>query len=199
MIKKLIQERKIRILIALLSLAILLSNVQSSYAKYLSTASATANLSISRWAIIINNQDILENANFSDTIVPSFDTNANIAPNVLAPTSKGQITINVDGSNTDVSYQETIAFSLSNDTTVADLRITGYKYNNDPVVTLANGTSQIVKTHAYNDTNKIDNYIVYFEWVDGTGETLNNFQDAAATRDAVAKINVDVDFVQLAN
>ena len=199
MIIETLQKRKIRVLIALLSLAILLSNIQSSFAKYVSSADAIANLTISRWNIIVNNQDILENNDFSDTIVPTFDSNTNIADNVLAPTATGSIVINIDGTNTDVSYQETIEFALSNDTTIADLKITGYKVNQESIVTLgATDPRQVVLQHARTDTSKIDNITIYFEWVDGTGETMNNLQDAAATRNAVAKVDVSVDFIQLA-
>ncbi len=172
MILELIQKRKIRILIALLSLAILLSSIQSSYAKYLSTASAIANVSISRWSIIVNNQDILENNNFSSTIVPSFESNSHIADNIIAPTSRGSIQLVIDGTNTDVSYSETISFDLSNDTTIADIKITGYKVNNESVYNFqANEAHEIVRTHLRNDVYKTDTIIIYFEWIDGTGET----------------------------
>ena len=200
MLLNLIKKRKIRILLALLSLTILLSSIQSSYAKYLSAANAIANVTISRWSIIVNNQDILNNSDFSSTIVPTFESNTHIANNIIAPTSRGSIQLDIDGTNTDVSYRGTIDFELSDDTTIPDIKITGYKINNDAVHNFtANEEHEITITHLRTDTSKTDIVIIYFEWIDGTGESMNNLQDAAATRNAIAKVNVNVDFVQITN
>ena len=71
-------KRKILFFAALMCLFYCLTLMQDTYAKYISSATSSANLTIARWNILINNQDILQNSNFSDTIQPQFAGTSNI-------------------------------------------------------------------------------------------------------------------------
>ena len=90
-------NHRIKIFIALLSLLYLITLVQDTYAKYTSSANANTNITISHWNILVNNQDIKNNSNFTNTIKPVFEDNENIATGVIAPTSKGYFDIIIDG------------------------------------------------------------------------------------------------------
>ena len=194
----LFSSRKFRLLLACISFIILMDLVQDTYAKYVSSADATGNFSIARWAFTVNNQDIIANSNFSNTIVPVLDANSNINSGVIAPTSTGYFDIVINSSNVGVAFDETITLSLDEDNTVTDLVFTGYKKNNDPVVNFTN-TSVITTSHQLNEATTINTYRFYIEWRDGTGETMDNSDDTDASINGVAAVNVNINFVQRAS
>lgn len=196
---KIINNRKFRLLLACISLLILVDLVQDTYAKYVSSADANTNFTIARWAFTVNSQDIVANNNFSSTITPVFDQNANISNNVIAPTSTGHFQVVIDSSNVGVSFDETITLSNASTNTVTDLKFTGYKKNNDPVVEFQNNQTTITETHLLGEANTVNTYTFYIEWIDGTGETMDNADDTQASIDGVAAVHVNINFIQKAS
>ena len=119
--KNIFTNRKFRMLVACISLLLLINAVQETYAKYVSSADANSSFSIARWAFTVNNQDVVNNNNFSNTIVPTFDANPNIATGVIAPTSTGYIDVVIDSSNVGVAFDETITLARPGGSTVNDI------------------------------------------------------------------------------
>lgn len=198
--EKLIHNRKFKLLIACLSLLLLLDLMQDTYAKYISSADATGSFSIARWSFLVNDQDVLSNSDFSTTILPEFDSNANISSGVIAPTSTGHFEIEIDASNVGVSFDETITLSHAEDNTVDDIVFVGYKKNNDPVVTFGNNPTTITTTHLLGQGNAVDTYIFYIKWDDNENtETMDNADDTEAAVSGTAAINVNVQFIQRAS
>lgn len=187
-------NRKITFLLALLALFYCVSLIQSTYAKYLSTADADTNITIARWNILVNNQDISQNSNFSEVLEPTFTGNENIKDGVIAPTATGYFDITLDGSTTDVSFSYNISFSEADDNTVTDLKIT--KYEIDGHSYTYNGP--ISGNILLNDQNRALTVRVYVEWVDQTDdETMTNVDDTTAANSGVAKFKVNVNVIQL--
>ena len=187
-------NRKITFLLALLALFYCVSLIQSTYAKYLSTADADTNITIARWNILVNNQDISQNSNFSEVLEPTFTGNENIKDGVIAPTATGYFDITLDGSTTDVSFSYDISFSEADDNTVTDLKIT--KYEIDGHSYTYNGP--ISGNILLNDQNRALTVRVYVEWVDQTAdETMTNVDDTTAANSGVAKFKVNVNVIQL--
>lgn len=187
-------NRKITFLLALLALFYCVSLIQSTYAKYLSTADADTNITIARWNILVNNQDISQNSNFSEVLEPTFTGNENIKDGVIAPTATGYFDITLDGSTTDVSFSYDISFSEAEDNTVTDLKIT--KYEIDGHSYTYNGP--ISGNILLNDQNRALTVRVYVEWVDQTDdETMTNVDDTTAANSGVAKFKVNVNVIQL--
>ena len=187
-------NRKITFLLALLALFYCVSLIQSTYAKYLSTADADTNITIARWNILVNNQDISQNSNFSEVLEPTFTGNENIKDGVIAPTATGYFDITLDGSTTDVSFSYDISFSEAYDNTVTDLKIT--KYEIDGHSYTYNGP--ISGNILLNDQNRALTVRVYVEWVDQTAdETMTNVDDTTAANSGVAKFKVNVNVIQL--
>lgn len=187
-------NRKITFLLALLALFYCVSLIQSTYAKYLSTADADTNITIARWNILVNNQDISQNSNFSEVIEPTFTGNENIKDGVIAPTATGYFDITLDGSTTDVSFSYDISFSEADDNTVTDLKIT--KYEIDGHSYTYNGP--ISGNILLNDQNRALTVRVYVKWVDQTDdETMTNVDDTTAANSGVAKFKVNVNVIQL--
>ena len=123
-----LQKRQFRLLLACIALLLLVNLITDTYAKYISSANANSDLTIASWAFLVNNQDVLQNADFSNTIVPVFDTNANIASGVIAPTSTGYFDITIDSSDVNLAFDETITLAQGSTNTVSDLIFTGYTY-----------------------------------------------------------------------
>ena len=187
-------NRKITFLLALLALFYCVSLIQSTYAKYLSTADADTNITIARWNILVNNQDISQNSNFSEVLEPTFTGNENIKDGVIAPTATGYFDITLDGSTTDVSFSYDISLSEADDNTVTDLKIT--KYEIDGHSYTYNGP--ISGNILLNDQNRALTVSVYVEWVDQTDdETMTNVDDTTAANSGVAKFKVNVNVIQL--
>ena len=192
-------NRKFRFIIAFALLCLLLEMVQTSYAKYVSSASATGRFTIAEWTFKVNNIDVVSGSNFSNTLVPTYDTNANISTGVIAPTSTGYFDLVIDSSRVDVSYNQTITISKGDDNTITDLKITGYKINNSETIVFTGNTNTITTTHNLSDPNTTNTYRIYIEWFDGTGETMNNAADTEAASNGVASVTVDLNFTQKAS
>ncbi len=196
---KILKKRQFKLLLACISLLVLLDLIQDTYAKYVSSASAEGDFSIASWAFVVNQQDVLANSDFSNTITPTFDVNSNIASGVIAPTSTGYFDITIDATDVGVSYDEVITLSNGEDNTVTDLVFTGYKINNDNNITSLNNvnTATISRTHLLTDQNRVTTYRFYIMWNDNSlTETMDNEDDTEASQDGVASVAVNINFIQ---
>ena len=185
-------KRKMIFFIALISLFYCVSMMQDTYGKYLTSAEANTELTIARWAILVNDQDVVNNSNFTDTVVPTFLGTENIQSNVLAPTSEGYFDLVINGENTDVSFTYTISLDTT-DCVVQDLVITGYTidgthYDYDG--------SAISNDILLNDEDKTVSIRFDVKWNDGTGSTMNNAADTETTKQGPASFDINVNFIQ---
>ena len=101
-------KRKLAIFAALIAMFYCVSLIQNTYAKYVTSATGTANMTFARWNILVNSQDVINSSNFSTTILPEFAGTSNIRAGVIAPTSQGSFDIALDMSQVDVSLDYTI-------------------------------------------------------------------------------------------
>ncbi len=187
-------KKKIIVFVALMSLFYCITFIQDTYAKYVSSATASADLTIARWNILINNQDILEESDFSETIVPTFLGTSNIRSGVIAPTAEGYFDITLNGQNTDVSFAYTISLSYSQNNTITDLEIS--KYTIDGVDYTYNDS--ITGNILLNDQVKTKTVRFYVKWNDNAStETMNNADDTDAANSGVAAIDVAVNVIQM--
>jgi len=196
--EKIMHNRKFKLLLACLSLLLLLDLMQDTYAKYISSADATSNFTIARWSFLVNEQDVLNNSDFSSTIVPVFDTNANIKAGVIAPTSTGYFDIEIDSSNVGVSFDEVITLTQGTLNTVDDIVFVGYKKNDEEIVEFDETTS-ITTTHLLTEETTVNTYRFYIKWKDDATETMDNAADTAASQSGTAAIAVNIQFIQKAS
>lgn len=189
---------KIRLFVALISLLYCVSLIQSTYAKYVTSADANANIAIARWNVLINNQDVKNNSDFSSKITPVFAGNDNIAANIIAPTSTGYFDIIVNGNNSDVSFTYTITLSNDINTKVTDLKLVNYTLDGGTATNFVD--NKITGDILLNDSNKTHTIRVYVMWNDDSStETMNNASDTAATSDGKAIMDINVNLIQKAN
>ena len=197
---KIFKSCKFRLLLACISLLLLVDMIQESYAKYVSSAEADSDLTIASWAFLVNNQDVISNNDFSNTIVPVIDTNANIKAGYIAPTSTGYFDIVIDSSDVEVAFDEQISVSPGLTNSVTDIVFTGYKINNGNVTTFSNPANPTITTsHSLNEQVTTNTYRIYIEWVDGNGENMNNAADTQAAINGTATINTTIHFIQRAS
>lgn len=185
--------KKATIFLALISLFYCVTLIQETYAKYITSATGTTNMTFAKWNIIINNQDIQNNSNFGNTIIPEFENNQNIKEGVLAPTSVGKFDIELDMTEVDVSVEYRISAEISKTNTVTDLKIISYEINGIEQPYIEEITNQILQT----DTNKKVKITFKVEWVEGESETMNNEADTLAAKQGIASIDVKANFTQL--
>lgn len=192
-------KKKLKLFIALISLFYSVSLIQTTYAKYTSSADANANLTVARWNILINNQDIKQNSDFTNNITPTFTGTTNIAANIIAPTSEGYFDIVVNGNNTDVTFKYTITITQDLASNVSDLKIYKYTIDTDSTEHTFTDAYTLDNTVNLNDTSKTHTYRFYVRWLDGDGETMDNTADTASTNNGKGIFDIKVNVIQQAN
>ena len=193
-----LRTKKFKLLLAMISLLILTNTIQETYAKYISSASANSNFTIAQWTFKVNDQDVLNDGDFSSTIVPVIDTNSNIKEGYIAPTSTGHFDVVIDYSEVGVSFDEKVSVSYTEDSSVTDLILTGYTLNGGPLVSIESG-DEIELSHLLGSATTQDSFRFFVQWIDGTGETMDNDADTAASKDETTSMNVNINFIQKAN
>lgn len=187
-------KRKIAIFVALLSLFYSVTLIQTTYAKYVSSAEANSNINIARWSITVNNQDVIQNSNFTNSLSPVFNNNQYIKENVIAPTSEGYFDIIIDGTNADVSFKYTVTINPISNRTIKDLKIVKYTID-DVDYTYNDNIAGIIN---YNDENKTKSIRVFFIWNDDEGtQEMNNSEDTLATINGNANYRVNINLIQV--
>ena len=187
-------KRKIIFFLALMSLFYCVNLIHGTYAKYISSANANTDITIARWNILVNNQDILQNSNFTSTITPIFEGTSNIREGIIAPTSEGYFDVIINGDSTDVSFEYTLDVELSSLNTVDDLVITKYELNN--VEHQFYGS--IDNTILLNDYIKSNNIRFYVKWNDDAAtQTMSNADDTTAARNGVAAFDLSLNVIQV--
>lgn len=186
------------IILAFLSFVLCIFFIEESYAKYISSTKENAEISVARWRILVNNNDIRNESSTRASITPVFPGNDNIAPGIIAPTSEGYFDLVIDATNADVSFKYSISFSVSEDSSVKDL--VAFKYSiNDGEDILLNKNSQVIENSVLQSNNTEPIKIrVYVVWDDSEGSSMDNTEDTDATKNGIpAKMDVNLSFIQL--
>lgn len=193
-------KRKLKLLAAFIALIICITQIQQTYAKYIDVKEGNTDFTIAKWKILVNNQDITDSSTMSSLINPVYIKNDNIKDGVIAPGSEGYFDIEIDSTNTEVSFTYTITLSNTDENNIKDLKITGYSQNGSAIIPLDNQINSITDTVYYTNQNKLDTIRIYFTWLDGNGETMDNTSDTnASISGESAKLKVNMAFIQTLN
>ena len=191
-------KKKYVIILLFISLCLCLFFIQDSFAKYLTSASETANMNIARWKIIVNNKDIRDNSSSSAIISPVFLGNDNVASDIIAPGSEGYFDLIIDANAADVSFKYKIDITTDENSAVKDIIAVKYKINNGEEILFTGGNQTIEKSVLHSDNTDVINIRVYIKWNDGDGSEMDNIADTAATKNKVGAIlKVNMNFTQL--
>ena len=183
-------SKKFKLLALLISLSITMCIMSNTYSKYAADTTGNLEVSFAKWQILVNTQDITDGVSRTLNITPTIDTNANVAEGKLAPASTGYFDIEVDPSNVEVSYTYRITLSAANES-MPDVKMIKYAildsdYTPGDTIEKTNITNnQITGTENY-QAGGFDPFTirVYFEWVEGEGETMNDAADTVIGHNA---------------
>ena len=205
-------KKKMKILLLLLSISVTLGLMSNTYSRYVADTTGNVELSLAKWQILINDNDITNNTTSTINITPILENNENIKENTIAPTSKGYFDINIDPTNVGISFLYTIDLKVLNEN-FPDLLITKYAIINDnneenPEISTTNITENKITNALYFD-NENTAYTfnpftirVYFEWFEGETEQMNDEADTkvgieAAQNDTNLQIQASISFEQI--
>ena len=206
--------KKFKILLVIISLAVTLNVMSTTFSRYVSGATGNIDVAFSKWQILVNQVDITNNSTSSIDLVPVIEENDNVATNTVAPGSKGYVDIDIDPTNVDVSFNYKIDLAVNNEE-VKDLIITKYAILNsnyiegDKIDTTPILNNNITQDLIYDKT--IENFKfepftmrIYFEWYEGTDEVMDDTADTevgkkAANEDTPIDITATINFEQITN
>lgn len=193
-------NKKILILLSILILCLVILFIVQIYAKYLSSATGDTKISIASWNILVNNLSVTNNTDISSSIVPVFPGNEHISSNIIAPTSEGYFDLNLDFTNTNVSFKYEITTSVDEQSPVKDLVATGYSVDGGERINFSNyADNKIAEDILLNSNIHTRNIRVYILWNDDseTSQMSNEDDTIAATSDTPAIFHVNVQFTQI--
>lgn len=192
-------SKKIIFLIIGLLIVLLIFFMIQIYAKYLTSASGETTMTIARWNILVNNLSIKNNTDISNSIVPVFEKNENIAEDIIAPTSEGYFDLTLNFKDADVSFEYEITTSVDENSLVKDLVTTGYSIDDGEKIEFSNLNEPIKDTIQLGsgiESRKIRIYILWND--DEQTQQMTNADDTAAAVDGTpALLRVNVSFKQI--
>lgn len=179
--------KKICFILFLLSCSFCLCYMSNTYSRYVTGATSNIDMSLAKWQILVNNQDIANQSNSSISFVPTIEENQNTRTNTIAPTSKGYFDININPENVDVSFRYQIGLSIDNEN-MPDLVITKYAILDEDYqegddityTTLVNNTitnDMLFNNNTANFTFNPFTVRIYFEWLENDDELMDNETD----------------------
>ncbi len=205
-------SKKLKILALFISLSLTLCVMSNTYSRYVADTTGNLEVSFAKWQILVNETDITNNSSSSITLMPVVEQNQYVAKNKIAPSSKGYFDIDIDPSNVELSFNYAISLNIEN-TNIPDLVITKYSiidssYVEGDVLEVSNIENNLIEG-SVNYDNTIENYKfepftirIYFEWYEGTDESMNDTADTNIGIDAESnplKINANISFEQKLN
>lgn len=177
---------------ALLFLTLAIITIQATYARYVTSLTAGGSVELGSWLIKVNDQNIMENSDLSNKIVPIFNKASEndefseyIAEGKLAPTSIGYVVITLDYSKVTVPFKYDISFSAVPSTTptfLEDFIFTSYSIDDGEEVTVDDSTVPITDTISPDDATRTRALKLNFAWFDGNGESFDDALDTSFSR-----------------
>ena len=183
-----ITKKKAFLMLACVWFIITFSVIQTTYAKYVTNLNANANISISYWNILVNNQNITENPDLSAVMTVVLPGNEFSKSDVLVPGSIGYFDLNIDSSEVTIPFSVTISTQVNATSSLTtDFVVSGYSINGGEIIQLID-----TDTFTYNIGADIDNTLIriYSTWLDdgleSKDDTLLGIQGGTAILDVNA-------------
>lgn len=191
--KNVITKKKALLLLACIWFIITFSVIQTTYAKYVTNLDANANISISYWNILVNNQNIVENSDISATMNAVFPGNEFMKNDVIVPGAVGYFDLNIDSSNVTVPFSTTVTTSINEASALTtDFVVAGYSINNGEIIELVDTNSFSCDISLDTDSTIIRIYII---WLD---DGLDSVEDTAlGIAGGTAILDVSLNFEQI--
>ena len=192
-------KKKVLLLLIFVIACILIYTIIQVYAKYISSAQGDASMQVANWNIKVNDLSIKNNTDISSTLVPVFPGNSHIASNIIAPTAEGYFDLNLDFTDTDVSFRYDISFEVDENSSVQDLIATGYSIDDGSVVSIADQSQTLSDTILHGSNINTRKIRIYIKWDDDPAtSTMTNEDDTLSTKtDDPVLYKVNISFTQI--
>lgn len=193
-------KKKIVLILAIISLFIFIGSTAYTYAKYFTKVESTQNSNIQRWEIIVNNENIKGNKILENDLELALTNTEHVANNNIAPGSEGSFYIDLNYTNTDLSFEYKI--ELSDNNVIEDIILSAevvngpnanFKFENGVI------TNTIKITNA--TTQKTQRIKVNAKWNDDPDtEKMNNDEDTKIPMiNDLISMNIKMTFTQIEN
>lgn len=170
-------------ILAILFLILTVFLINNTFARYITALTATSTVKMGRWSILVNDQNIVENSNLSERIIPVFNSNPTyIAEDKIVPTSTGYVTININYEEVSVPFEYKISFVQENSTPLADFKFTDYSIDGGSAIQVDNANSIIIGNITPDGITTEHNFLLNFAWVDDSSASLDDTKDTAYSR-----------------
>lgn len=193
-----------KIILILFSVLLLSFVIRISYARYSTELSGNVDLELAKWNILVNNEDITNNVTKTMTLTSIIRNNQDVASGKIAPGSIGEVTIEVDPSNVDVSFKCELFATPSENSAVKNLKISHIFIDKPdahmmPIID-DNYTEDYFKL-SDNESFTRSIYTIVFEWDDSNNSLEDNLKEAeiganASDGNLQASIDVSLTFSQ---
>ena len=182
----------IKSMILIIILCLLFIIIRTTYSKYVSSQNNESTIDISKWHILINDQDIINNSDFTETLQVEFDSNANIAQNIIAPTSTGHFDIELDSTGTEKSFEYVIKF-VDEDSELPDFKIVSYTLNDGSEIEIEENQTEITGTVDPDIGEVLNTFHFNIAWYDESDNILDNYQDVAISKKTPANAIIPIE------
>lgn len=171
--------------------------IAGTYARYVTSLNSKSQIDISSWMLKVNEQDVINNSDFSSNLALTFNTGDDyseyIVENKIAPTATGYAEVLIDYSTITLPFTYSITFASDN---LEDLTFTGYSLDGGAII--PHNTTTITKNVTPDGVTTAQSFKLHFAWNDGTGQSLDDTEDTAYARAATStELSLDVTFTQL--
>ena len=183
-----ITKKKAFLMLACVWFIITFSVIQTTYAKYVTNLNANANISISYWNILVNNQNITENSDISAVMSVVLPGNEYAKSDVLVPGSTGYFDLNIDSSQVTVPFTATISTAINEASSLkTDFVVTGYSIDGGEIIELKDTNS-----FTYSIGSDVSNTLItiYTTWIDDGLESTEDTSLGILGGTAILDVNV---------
>lgn len=148
-------KKLFKIILAIAIIVILIWVISNTYSKYINSLKNDSKIHISNWNILINNQNITEESDFTDTLELEMDESEHIEEDVIVPTSSGSFTVDLESTGTDLPFD--YEFSIAENVDVSS----SYNYSVSDTPTGDDTAGYTYPIHLVVDYQFIDRPVIY--------------------------------------
>ncbi len=180
-----LNHKKALLVLLLVWLVVTFALIRATYAKYITSLGANADITLSSWKLSVNDIDILEQKEFTENFKLVFPESEYSVEGVIVPGAIGYFDIDVDSTGTNVPFRTTIKSEITisekvdMNFIVTDYSINGSDEKNlitNPYDGLTEAPSAPLPFTITNIVKKDDTYTsyrVYLTWIDRSAEEGN--------------------------
>lgn len=183
------KSKKLIMLLGLVLTVLTFSVGGYTYAKYTTSVKGGGQLDIAKWSFIVNeSSQRIETIKLTDTVDATLLANGKVAPG-----TKGEFTIDVDATGTEVGVNYEVKFA--NETNKPTNLV--FTYNGEKFTTLANLAEKLKGSILANDAQKAKSFTIKWQWdyETGTGETEIAKNDAIDTQEGIGNLDYTFDVI----